>query len=244
MTAEQIKSHQAAADLLETIINELIALIKSKKTELTEKKIQDYILNRYREENLITDVDPPIVSFRENTAAPHYYAEKNFRLLPESLIMLDLWAGLRGKNSPMADITWMAYFGQNPSTEILHAFNQVIKARDLAIEFIQTRLARKQLPSGKEIDDIARGYLAANGLADNFLHSTGHPLGIKNPHGAGVSLSPVGIRPLKRGIGYTIEPGVYFDDFGIRSEIDFYVSDEMKMIITTPVQTELTILQD
>jgi len=43
-------------------------------------------------------------------------------------------------------------------------------------------------------------------------------------------------------IGYTIEPGLYFKNFGIRSEVDFYINAKNQLIITSELQTKLKMI--
>jgi Xaa-Pro aminopeptidase len=101
------------------------------------------------------------------------------------------------------------------------------------------------MPTGFEVDKVARDYIKEKGFDDNFLHGLGHPLGFTNPHGAGVRLSPKKVRanrcsPLQKMVGYTIEPGIYLKNkFGLRSEIDFYIDEKNKVVITTKIQKKI-----
>jgi Xaa-Pro aminopeptidase len=81
------------------------------------------------------------------------------------------------------------------------------------------------------------------GFGANILHRTGHSLG-ETVHGTGVNMDDHEThddRRLLRGTGFTIEPGVYFSDFGIRSEINMVVGANDAQV-TGPVQRELLAL--
>ncbi|MEI7498400.1 MAG: M24 family metallopeptidase [Candidatus Falkowbacteria bacterium] len=151
---EQIKQHEQAARLLVAIKNNVLVLLKKNST-ITEFDVQQYIAEQFENNNLVTDRDNAIVAFRENTGFVHYYptVDDAKQLEPESLIMLDLWARLDEVDAPFADITWMAYYGKNPSARILEIFELVIKARDASLKLIRRNLKKGQMPNGKELDD-------------------------------------------------------------------------------------------
>lgn len=239
----EIENHKKAAELLDKIKDSALELIKNT-PGITEYQVQQYIKEEFNNNNLLTDRDNAIVAFRENTGFVHYYpAEDCKKLEPETLIMIDLWAKVDDEETPFADITWGAYYGNNPDSEILKIFNQVIKARDAAIKFIRKNLKQGKLPIGKEIDDLTRKVLTDAGYGDQFPHTTGHSLGFDSPHGKEFGLNWKNVHPLQKNLGYTIEPGIYFENkFGMRSEIDFYIDNKLELVITSKVQKELIIL--
>ncbi len=136
----------------------------------------------------------------------------------------------------------MAYFGDHMPDEYKKTFDLVAQSRDLAIDYIKNELKNDRLPLGKMADRAARDNFDKNNVANKFLHSTGHSIGTLSPHGRYGHLRKTNHNPLKENLGYTIEPGLYFDKrFGVRSELDFYFSNK-EMVITTPIQTEITII--
>ena len=75
---------------------------------------------------------------------------------------------------------------------------------------------------GWEADRAARAVLQGAGFGDAILHRTGHSLG-EEVHGNGAHLDDYETRDERRllpGTGFTIEPGLYFDTFGVRTEIN------------------------
>ena len=240
---ESINKHKLAAKILCEIKDLTLEFIKNK-SEVNEKQVSDFILEKFEERGLKRDKDPPIVAFNLNTDRPHYDPSKNPLVLKEdTLILIDLWANLRGSKAPFADITWMAYKGQNIKEEIKKVFRVVVGARNKVVEFLNLELKKGNMPTGKEVDFAARDFINKAGYEGKFLHTLGHSLGKSSVHGIYSGLSRKNNKPLVKNLPYTIEPGVYLKDkFGIRSEIDFYISDENEVIITTDVQEEIDLL--
>lgn len=238
-TKEQVKEHIKAAEILEKIVKTAFDYIK-KNSGAHEYDVQQFILKQFKKYKIKTD-RPPIVAFRNNTQYVHYYLSQYSRKIkPESLIMIDLWGRINKKGAPFADITLMGYYGKKISAEVLKIFNIVKRARDRAVNYLKKCLKKGKMPTGFQVDMIARDYIKKAGFGDNFLHGLGHPLGFTVPHGSGIRLSPKFKKPLSKMVGYTIEPGVYLKNkFGARSEIDFYVDERNRVVITTGVQREI-----
>ncbi|RLC38806.1 hypothetical protein DRH27_01415, partial [Candidatus Falkowbacteria bacterium] len=166
------------------------------------------------------------------------------RLILDSLIMIDLWARLKEKNAPYADITWMAYYGRKIPNEIIKVFNIVKLARDKTIKYIINDLIKGNIPTGKEVDKIARIYINDKGYGDFFLHTTGHSLGIEGAHGKEAGIGLKNQKQLIKNLGYTIEPGIYLKNkFGVRSEIDFYINNNNKLVLTSNIQKNITLIK-
>lgn len=239
-TKEQIEKHKKAADLLYKIMKESFEFI-SKNKNTTEYKVQQFILKRFDHYGLITDRDTPIVAFRENTAFVHYFpSKKSKKIEPNSLILIDIWARLKEKNSPFADITWMGFYGKRVPKKIEDVFKTVLEARDACILEIENNLRKGKLISGVKAHGVSDDILIKAGFSS--MHGTGHSIGFRSPHGSFGNLNPKGSENLKLNLGYTIEPGVYLkDDFG--SEIDFYIDEKKKMQITTKVQGKIFMIK-
>ena len=83
------------------------------------------------------------------------------------------------------------------------------------------------------------------GFGAQFIHRTGHSLG-EEVHGNGVHMDDYEThddRRLLPGTGFTIEPGVYTDRYGVRTEINMFVG-EREARVTGPLQQEVVILID
>ena len=238
----KIKNHLIACELLDPIKDSAFDFIRKNKNT-TEYVVQQFILEEFKKNNLsvIRPHTDMIVGFNENSASPHYFPKKDSKkLIPNTLILIDIWARLKQKNSPFSDITWMAYYGKDIPEEVKEVWNIVKDARDFSIKFIEEQLKQGRFPTGKEIDDIARKVIMDAGYKESILHTTGHSIGLHSPHGTQKGLSQKNASPIVKNLGYTIEPGIYLKNkFGIRSEIDFYINNDNQVVITTPIQKEL-----
>ena len=89
----------------------------------------------------------------------------------------------------------------------------------------------------------AAAVLRDAGYGGQILHRTGHSLG-EAVHGNGVNMDDYEThddRRLVPGTGFTIEPGVYFPDFGVRTEINM-VMGAHEATVTGPLQTAILAL--
>jgi Xaa-Pro dipeptidase len=242
-TPEEIKNHRLAANRLGKIINDVAFFIKQENST-SEYDVQAFILKKYKEYDLKSRLKP-IVAFNKNTSFVHYFpGKKSKKLRDNTLILVDIWSGLEKAHAPFADITWMFYFGNKVPVQIKKIFTLVIAARNKALMVINKNLKNKKLLTGRAIDTATRSVMGKYGLEKNFLHGTGHPLGFNDAHGRGRRINRKGRKEIFRHVAYTIEPGVYIKNkYGVRSEIDFYITDKYKLIITTPVQKSIMLIK-
>ncbi len=246
-TPTQIGQHQEAARRLIASKDEALTFL-AEQPHTSEYELQQFLNQSFRVHGLrrAHGSDQLIVAFRQSTDAPHYFPSKQSPkyLQPNSLIMLDIWGALaNASTAPFADITWMAYYGSTVPAEIQKAYDAVIQARDACLEHIGQKLQHKTLPIGREANAAANAILIQHGYEENIKHSTGHSLGTISPHGRLGHIRRTNARPLQTNLGYTIEPGVYIEkQFGIRSEINFYITDRYELQITTDLQRDLIIL--
>jgi len=198
----------------------------------------------FREEGLVSDSDP-IVSAAKNAGNPHYLPTRGAHrpIGVEELLLLDLWAKLDRPGSVFADISWVGYTGRRPPERYTKAFAAVCAARDAAVSLVQRAAAGGQELRGWQVDRAASTVLHSAGYAAHIMHRTGHSLG-QSVHGNGVNMDDYEThddRRLLPGSGFTIEPGLYFDDFGVRTEINMIVR-EHDAAVTGPLQTEILTL--
>lgn len=241
-TKEQIENHREAARRLKKIVDATFGYIEKNKKNVMEKDVQLFIYEKIKEYNLVIDKTPVIVAFNKNSANPHYHPtkESNKKLKNGDVIMIDLWARLDKKHAPFADITWMGFCGKKVPKKTQKVFDIVIHARDEGIKFIKKELKNKKMPAGNKTDKIVRDHIHHHGYGEKFIHSTGHSLGLHGPHGNLRRLRENAKKPLHQNVAYTIEPGIYLDgEFGMRSEIDFYVSSDWRFVLTTENQKKI-----
>jgi Xaa-Pro dipeptidase len=156
------------------------------------------------------------------------------------VLLLDLWGKLRVPGAVFADITWVGFTGAIVPDRYSDAFAVIRDARDAAVSLVERAVAEGRELRGWEVDRAARNHIAAAGLGEHFVHRTGHSLGVE-VHGNGVHFDDFETHDERRllpGTGVTVEPGVYFEDFGLRTEINLYVGlDDVR--VTGPVQNEI-----
>jgi Xaa-Pro aminopeptidase len=225
--------------LLNIVIQTAFLYVKNNKN-VSEYDVQQFILNKFKEFNLQTDKDLPIVAFRENTSVVHYYPKKNSKTLTKnSLILIDVWAKIKNSKAPFADITKMAYCG-NISKEVQNNFNLVIKAREQVLSYINSQLRNKVIPSGRDISLVVSRFMESNGFHDKVNLYVGHCLGTFSSHGKYKNINKYNKNPLLKKLGYTLEPGIYIKNhFGIRSEIDFYIDENYSLILNNDRQNKI-----
>ena len=189
-----------------------------------------------------------LVAVNGHAANPHYFPrpEADTPIRRGDLVLIDLWARQPGSDTIYGDITWTAYAGTVVPPRIQAVFEIVAAARDAAVAFMHARLPAGAPVYGYEVDDVARGVIGAAGLGKYFIHRTGHSIGTAG-HGNGVNLDNLETQDRRRlipGVGFSVEPGIYLpeEDFGIRLEIDCYVSGADVEVTTLPLQMELVLL--
>jgi Xaa-Pro dipeptidase len=245
--APAIASHRDASERLHRVKDRAFDAVAGRLRDgvpTTEYDIQQLMAGWFRDEGLISDADP-MVSVGPNAGNPHYLptATVHRAIRRDDLVLLDLWGKLDTPGAVFADITWMGYTGRAVPERFGRAFATIRDARDAAVELVQSSVRAGRELRGWEVDRAAMTVLRDAGYADNILHRTGHSLGT-TVHGNGVNMDDYEThddRRLLAGSGFTIEPGVYFDDFGVRTEINMVVAPR-DAAVTGPRQTEIAAL--
>jgi Xaa-Pro dipeptidase len=225
----QIDTHLAASGALHRVKDRAFAAVAHRISEgaaTTEYDIQQLMAGWFRDEGLISDSEP-MVSVQENAGNPHYLptAQHSRAIGRDELVLLDLWGKLDRRGAVYADITWVGFTGSAIPSRQAKAFAAAARARDAAVALVQERARARQDVRGWEVDRAASTVLREAGYGAQILHRTGHSLG-ETVHGTGVNMDDYEThddRRLLPGTGFTIEPGVYFPDFGIRTEINMIV---------------------
>ncbi|MDP6581663.1 MAG: M24 family metallopeptidase, partial [Vicinamibacterales bacterium] len=212
---------------------------------VTELEVQDAMAGWFEQEGLISD-SRPVVAAQENAGDPHYLPtrERHRVIDPGVVLLLDLWGKLPTPGAVYADITWMGYTGTTVPTRYAKAFTVIREGRDAAVSLVGQAVRDRRELRGWEVDRATRDLIAAAGLGDHFIHRTGHSLG-EEVHGNGAHLDDFETHDERRllpGTGVTVEPGVYFEDFGLRTEINLHIGQE-SATVTGPLQTEIRTLR-
>lgn len=245
---EAVASHRTASDKLYRVKDRAFEAVASRlrdRVPTNEYEIQQLMAGWFRDEGLVTDSEPN-VSAAGNAGNPHYLptADANRPINRDEIVLLDLWGKLDRPGAVFADITWMGYAGKQVPAEYQRAWEAVRGARDAGVRLVQERVRAGKEVRGWEVDRAAATVLRDAGYGNAILHRTGHSLGDAAVHGNGVNMDDYEThddRRLLPGTGFTIEPGVYFDTFGIRSEINMIVFAH-DAAVTGPLQTEIVTL--
>lgn len=244
---QQLDAHLDAGRRVDRIRGEAFQRISDRaraSERVTEWEMQQFILARFREEGLFTDHGPD-VAVNANASNPHYEPKENAsaEIRKGDLVLLDMWAKLDTPDGVYYDITWVGYCGQCPPDKIQNVFDIVREARDRAVRRVVKAVEARQPLQGFEVDDAARAYIREAGYADYFFHRTGHSIGAE-VHGTGANMDNLETHDERRVIPWTcfsVEPGIYLPEFGIRSEVDVFV-DEESARITGEAQDKIVLL--
>ncbi|HEY7210237.1 MAG TPA: M24 family metallopeptidase [Bryobacteraceae bacterium] len=227
----QYQQHIKAGKLVDRIRHEAFVGIGEKlrnSVAVTEFDVQQWIRGQFAQAGLVTD-HGPIVAVNANISDPHYEPtrERTARIQPGDLVLIDLWAKLDQPGAVYYDITWTGFCGEIIPEQIHSVFEIVRGARRTASGFVVERIAAGEAIAGYQVDDQARGYIANRGFGDFFFHRTGHSIGT-DVHGTGANMDNLESHDERTILAYTcfsVEPGIYLPEFGIRSEVNVYVGD-------------------
>ena len=252
-TPEQLAGHRRAAEKLGMIVNEAFRRIGERlagepgptgEKSPTEFEIAEFIRQRFRGEGLEA-ADGPIVSVNAHCSDPHYEPEREGSSVFQAgdWVLIDLWAREADPDAVYADITWTAFVGGQVPARHQEIFDIVTGARDAALEHLQESHRQGRVLQGWEADAVARRYIEERGYGEYFTHRLGHSISYE-VHGEAVNLDGFETHDTRRiipGIGFSIEPGIYLPEFGVRSEIDAFMSEEGPYA-TSPVQREVVLI--
>ena len=209
----------------------------------TEIDVQARIMKHFADTGMITD-HPPIVGEGPHSGDPHYApsAETNSKIVPGSFVLVDLWAKMNKPHAVYSDLTRTCYVGEDVPTKINSVFKIVIAARDAGIERVKRAYAKGEPLKGWEVDAATREVIDKAGFGFAFTHRTGHNIG-QETHGNGCHMDSLETREERRVMPrtcFSIEPGIYLPEFGVRSEINVYIDETGGVHVTGgALQTEI-----
>jgi Xaa-Pro aminopeptidase len=244
-TSGQLNMHINAAKNLYDIVDKTFRMINRKihqHKELNELIVQKYIIRELKSRGLVFQ-QAPQVACEKNGGNPHYYpSPQNFApIYPGSLIQIKLGAKERSENAVYAIISWVGYMGDSVPAKYTEIFKVICMARNKAIEFLDNSLKSKKRISGWQVDETVRDVFKANGYENYFLHRSGHSIGTEIfSSGANIdNYETRDEREIMHNTCFTLEPGLYFSEYGMRSGINVYVNEKGAHIYTQPLQDEI-----
>jgi len=243
LSDEQIASHYAAQQALDAILAEGFREIgrRVRAGGTTEYAMVGWLQEAMRREELVWD-NGPNVSVNRNSSDSHYEptAENTSPIVAGDFLLIDIWARKNSPGTVFYDITWTGVVGRKPTTREQQVFDTVAAARDAAIQRVSQAFADNQPIAGWQADDAARNVIRASGFEKYFTHRTGHNIAT-NIHGNGTNLDNFEThdeRLILPNTCFSVEPGIYLHDFGIRSEVDM-MTRTGEARVTGRIQKEL-----
>ena len=230
-TPEQLASHRAAGRVIDAVTRDAFAEAArrvSASQSFTEYDLQQWIVTQFHANGVVSD-SHPIVAVGPHSGDPHYEPTEHGSspVRRGDFLLLDIWAKTLTPGSVYYDITWVGFLGDKVPGKCAKIFSVVRDARNAAVDFVKKNISAGRSIEGWQVDRAAREVIRKAGFAKYFVHRTGHNIG-QEVHGAGANMDSLETRDIRRIIPHTcfsVEPGIYLPDFGVRSEVNVYVGD-------------------
>jgi Xaa-Pro aminopeptidase len=248
LTESQIASHTVAQKAIDEVLEEAwkeigrrVRSANGNTGRVTEFDMVQWLSEGMRRHKLVWE-NGPNVSVNANCSDSHYEptSERTAEIKEGDFLLIDIWGRADTDDAIYYDITWTGVVGREPSDREQKVFETVRDARDAAIAVVQNAFAEGRAISGFEADDASRAVIREAGFADYFTHRTGHNIA-HEIHGPGAHLDNLETHDQRRILPntcFSVEPGIYLPEFGIRSEIDMLTSSH-KAWVTGKIQREL-----
>ena len=245
LTDAQMASHFKARDAVDKITAAFFQELgrRARNGGTHEFEMQQWILEAFKRENLVTE-DPPNVSVNAHSGDPHYEptSATSAPIGQGDFVLLDIWAKCNTPDGVYYDITWTGAIGA-PSDQQREIFTIVRDARDVGIRTVQQAFHAKKNIHGWEVDQAVREFIDGKGYGQYFIHRTGHSIG-RDIHANGANLDNLETkddRDILPNTCFSVEPGIYLPEFGVRSEINMMIRNG-KAEVTGRVQNELVLI--
>lgn len=244
-----LREHQRASELVTQAKDNAFAMIAKAHREgraINEHIVQQAILADFARFGLET-ADAPIVAANAHSGDPHFEVSSTnpSPIVPGDWVLIDLWARVPGDHNIFSDITWVGYCGREVPAKHRAVFEVVRAARDASVALVRDAWQRKASLQGWQLDDAARETIIGAGYAHGIRHRTGHSLSPgPKVHGLGFNLDNLETRDTRQvlsDLGFTIEPGIYLPEFGVRLEINVYVDEASGPLITSCNQDSIVL---
>src|SRR6185436_17948402 len=212
-----------------------------------ESEVQAVIMAHFEKHGLTT-YHPPIVGVNEHSGDPHYETTPatDTAMKAGDFVLIDLWAKLAKPRAVYSDLTRVGFIGKAVPQKHQGVFNFVATARDAGIAKVKSAFATGSPLRGWEVDQAARDVIQEAGYGEKFVHRTGHNIG-QETHGNGANMDNLETREERLVLPrtcFSIEPGIYLPEFGVRSEVNVFIGADKKVHVTGgELQTEVVCIQ-
>jgi Xaa-Pro aminopeptidase len=212
-----------------------------------ETEVQQRILDHFAAHRLVTD-HAPIVAVGPHSGDPHYAPGpgSDAPIREGDFVLVDLWAKLDRPRAVYSDLTRTGFVGADVPARYEEVFRVVARARDAAIARVRDAFAARQPLQGWQVDQAARDVIEQAGYGEAFCHRTGHSIG-QETHGNGANMDNLETHEERRVLPrtcFSVEPGIYLAEFGVRSEVNVFVDGAENVHVTggAPQERVLPIL--
>ncbi len=238
MHLEADRLNQAAFEMAWQTIAEHVRSGK----KLTECDLQDRVMKYYADHGLTT-YHAPIVGVGPHSGDPHFEPrrDRDTEIKSGDFVLLDMWCKLDQPQAVYSDLTKVGFVGNQVPETYEKIFQIVAAARDAGIQCVEKHFAENKPLMGGVVDDATRQVIIDAGYGEYFVHRTGHNIG-QETHGNGTHIDNLETRETRFILPQTcfsIEPGIYLPEFGVRSEINVFVDAQQKVHVTGGLQREV-----
>lgn len=238
LTDAALESHYAACQVCDAAFGKAWQFIAGQvraNGSVQETAVQDLIMQHFAEHNLTT-YHAPIVGVNQNSGNPHYETGTGAQttISEGDFVLIDLWAKQNQPGAVYSDLTRTGFVGTTVPETYTKIFNIVAAGRDAGIARVKSAFAAGEPLQGWQVDDAVRQVIQEAGYGEAFCHRTGHSMG-QETHGNGThmdNLETHETRLLLPRMLFTIEPGIYLPEFGVRSEVDVYIHADGRVEVT------------
>ncbi len=243
-TSQQLELHLEAGRRVDRVRAEAFSFLRDRVRAgmpVTEYEVQQWIRERFSALGLVAD-HGPIVAVNQNASNPHYEPsrDRTAHIQRGDVVLIDMWAKLAAPAAVYYDITWTGFCGDQIPERVQKIFAIVRDARRRTCEFVIRQISNRAELFGYQVDDVCRNFIEDHGYGRFFFHRTGHSIGT-DVHGTGANMDNLEAHDDRRIIPQTcfsVEPGIYLPEFGIRSEVNVYAGDGVALV-TGEQQDEL-----
>lgn len=194
------RASQITAKVMDTVLERL-------KPGVTEEEVARWVRSEVLNEGAETTSFPSVIAFGAHAALPHHQPT-DAKLKNNTVVLIDIGAKFSGYCGDMTRTIW---FGDEPSDKFKKIETVVKQAYEKAVETLKADI------SGAVVDKAARSVIEAEGYAKNFIHTTGHGVGLEIHEQPSLYFKKD--VTLLTGTVVTIEPGIYLEgEFGYRYE--------------------------
>lgn len=205
----------------------ILETIEELKVGMSELEVKALVESKIRQHPNCDLAFQSIVAFDENSTLPHHQASQK-KLKSGSVVLLD--AGAKYQEY-CADMTRTIFFkeksDQSQKTKKKELrFKKILSLVKKAYKETENLLKNNKKLKAAELDILCRQSIAQAGYEKNFIHTTGHGLGIDIHEPP--SIYKTNQKKLLKNMVLTIEPGIYLEgEFGVRWENTVWTEGEL-----------------